>query len=175
MTVFLGSRAVVLCANSLLGVHSHPGQWKSELQQFLLKYSEIPGSSCVCKACDLTIRRGLHGKYKGEFELNKTSQRKQCCCVPGCGKTSECSCTDFDTIILCAVFDTVCEAANVSVSEEEVSSPLHLWSEHYNATYSYCRCVSECALCGSKSKHRAGNDKRAPLRPYHHQKLSRFC
>ena len=31
------------------------------------------------------------------------------------------------------------------------------------ATYSYCRCVSECALCGSK--HRAGNDRRAPLRP----------
>ena len=53
----------------------------------------------------------------------------------------------------------------MSVSEEEVSSPLHLRSEHYYATYSYCRCVSECALCGSKSKHHAGNDKRAPLRP----------
>ena len=51
------------------------------------------------------------------------------------------------------------------MSEEEVSSPLHLCSEHYYATYSYCRCVSECALCGSKSKHCAGNDKRAPLRP----------
>ena len=50
------------------------------------------------------------------------------------------------------------------MSDEEVSSPLHFCSEHYYATYSYCRCVSECALCGSKSKHRAGNDKRAPLR-----------
>ena len=26
-------------------------------------------------------------------------------------------------------------------------------------------CVSECALCGSKSKYRAGNDKGAPRRP----------
>ena len=64
--------------------------------------------------------------------------------------------------------DTICEAANVSVSEEEVSTPLHLCSEHYSATYLYCRCVSECALCGSTSKHRAGNDKRVPQRPLPH-------
>ena len=80
VTVFLGNRAVVLCASSLLGVHtSHPGQWKSELQQFLLKYSEIRGSSCVCKACERSIRRGLHGKYKEEFiprSINKTSKKK---------------------------------------------------------------------------------------------------
>ena len=38
-------------------------------------------------------------------------------------------------------------------------------SENYYATYSYCRCVSEGALCGSKSKHHAGNDKGVPLRP----------
>ena len=78
-----------LCKQPLRGtVHSHPGQWKSELQQFPLKYSEIPGSSCVCKACDLRVRRGLHGKYKGDLGLNKTSKRKPCCCVPGCGETS---------------------------------------------------------------------------------------
>ena len=59
-------------------------------------------------------------------------------------------------------FDTVCDTIyDVSVSDEEVSSPLHLCSEDYYATYSYCRCVSECALCGSKSKHRAG---KVPLR-----------
>ena len=28
-----------LCKERLRGRHSHPGQWKSELQQFLLKYS----------------------------------------------------------------------------------------------------------------------------------------
>ena len=98
--------------------------------------------------------------------LNETVKRKSnvavylllctCCCV-GCDKTSECSCVFAD-------FDTICEAANVSVSEEEVSSPLDLCSEHYYATYSYCRCVSECALCGSKSNHHAGNDKGAPIR-----------
>ena len=61
-----------LCKQPLRGTHSHPGQWKSELQQFLLNYSEIPGSSCVCKACEHSIRRGLHGKYKGEFGLPLT-------------------------------------------------------------------------------------------------------
>ena len=44
-----------LCKQPLRGTHSHPGQWKSELQQFPLKYSEIPGSSCVCKACQTGI------------------------------------------------------------------------------------------------------------------------
>ena len=34
------------------------------------------------------VRRGLHGKYKGDLGLNKTSKRKPCCCVPGCGETS---------------------------------------------------------------------------------------
>ena len=33
-----------LCKQPLRGTHSHPGQWKSEFQQFL-NYSEIPGSS----------------------------------------------------------------------------------------------------------------------------------
>ena len=149
------------CKERLRGKHSHPGQWKSELQQFLLKYSEIPGSLCVCKACELSIQQGLHGKYEAEYIprwiKRNIKKEKQCCCVPGCDKTSERSCVFAD-------FDTICEAANVSVSEEEVSSPLHLCSEHYYATHSYCRCVSECALCGSKSKHRAGNDKGAPLR-----------
>ena len=44
-----------LCKGHLRGRHTHPGQWKSELQQFLLKYSEIPGSSGVCRTCDRSI------------------------------------------------------------------------------------------------------------------------
>ena len=28
----------ILCKQPLRGTHSHPGQWKSELQQFLLRY-----------------------------------------------------------------------------------------------------------------------------------------
>ena len=97
-----------LCKQPLRGTHSHPGQWKSELQHFLLKYSEIPGNSCVCKACERSIRRG---KYKG---LNKTSKRKSNCCAPGCGKTSNV----YSSVL--ADFD--------SVSEEEVSTPLRLRS-----------------------------------------------
>ena len=152
-----------LCRERLRDAHSHPGQWKSEVQQFLLKYTEITVSSCVCKSCERSLRRGMSGKFKGEFiprwikhELKK---EKQCCCVPGCGNMSERSCV--------FAFDMICEAANVSVSEDEAanaSGPFHLCSQHYYATYSHCRSVSECALCGSKSQHRAGSDKRLPLR-----------
>ena len=52
-----------LCREHLRGAHSHPGQWKCELQQFLLKYTEIPMSACVCKPCERSIRRGLGGKF----------------------------------------------------------------------------------------------------------------
>ena len=111
-----------LCKGRLRGRHTHPGQWKSELQQFL-QYSEIPGSSCVCRTCDRTIRRGLHGKYKGEYIpcWSKTLQKKSNVAV-------------YQVVakpVVFADFDTICEAANVSVSEEEVSSSLHLCSEHY--------------------------------------------
>ena len=64
-------------------------------------------------------------------------------------------------------FDMICEAANVSVSEEEAanaSGPFYLCSHHYYDTYSHCRSVSECALCGSTSRHRAGDEKHLRLR-----------
>ena len=71
----------------------------------------------VCKACECSIRRGLHGKYKGEFGLNKTSKKKAMMHVVVY--------TDFDTILRCCFLNTICEAANVTVSEEEVSSPTY--------------------------------------------------
>ena len=71
--------------------------------------------------------------------FNKTSKKAMLLCTR-LWQNLECSCVFAD-------IDAICQAANVSVSEEEVSSPLHLCSEHYYATYSYCRCVSECALC----------------------------
>ena len=103
-----------LCRERLRGAHSHPGQWKCELLQFLLKYSEIPMSACVCKPCERSIRRGLGGKFV-EFSPRwvkhgiKKQKQKQCCCVPGCGKTSERTCAF-------APFSMICEAAHVSVS-----------------------------------------------------------
>ena len=46
-------------------------------------------------------------------------KKKQCCCVPGCDNTSERSC-------MFASFDEICEAASVSVSEEELSN---MWNQ----------------------------------------------
>jgi len=37
-----------LCHKGLKGVHSRPGQWKRELQQFLQQYSAIPLKSGMC-------------------------------------------------------------------------------------------------------------------------------
>ena len=65
-----------LCKGCLRGRHTHPGQWKSV---FLLKYSGIPGTSCVCGACEFSVRQGLHGKYKGQYIprwINKTLKKK---------------------------------------------------------------------------------------------------
>ena len=135
------------------------------MQQFLLKHTEtVPLSSCICRPCERSLRRGISGNFKGDFiprwikhELKK---QKQTCCVPGCVKISERSCV--------LPFDVICEAANVSVGQEPVanaSGPFLLCSQHYYATYSHCRSVSECVLCGSKSRHRAGDAKRLPLRP----------
>ena len=119
--------------------------------------------SCVCKCCERNLRRGMSGKFRGEFiprwirqDLKK---QKQYCCVPGCGNTSERSSELFS-------FDIICEAAHVSVSEEEVtnaSGPFNLCSQYYYAAYSQSRSINECTLCGSKSRHRAGSEKRRLL------------
>ena len=55
----------------------------------------------------------------------------------------------------------------MTVSEEELTipcSPFNMCSQHYYGTYSYCRSVSECTLCGSKEKHCAGVDRQS-VRP----------
>ena len=45
-----------LCKLPLRGTHSHPGQWKSELQQFLLKYSN-PGAHVSARPVTLESDR----------------------------------------------------------------------------------------------------------------------
>ena len=158
-------RRCSLCKERLRDAHSHPGQWKSELQQFLLTYSKVSVGSCVCKPCERSMRRELDGKFKGEFIprwiKHGLKKQDQCCCVPGCGKTSERSC-------VFASFDIICEAANVNVNEAQVTkvaSPFPLCSQHYYVTYNYCRSEPECVLCGSKSKHCAGVDRCQSARP----------
>ena len=53
-SVFPGEQShCSLCRECLKSQHTHFGQWKGELQQFLLRYTEIPASR-VCKACNAT-------------------------------------------------------------------------------------------------------------------------
>ena len=91
-----------------------------------------------------------NGDCMANTKDNKTL-KKECCCVPGSGKTSESSCADFDTI--CADFDTICEAANVSVSEEDVSTSL--LGQHVEYYY-YCR------YTGAQYTYRISSNKGLP-------------
>ena len=74
-----------LCKGHLRRSHSHPEQWNGELQQFLLQYTDIPDPlhDCICKADELSIRKGLSGKCKGKFTKREKNKMKPCC-VPGC-------------------------------------------------------------------------------------------
>ena len=144
-----------LCHERLKDAHSHPGQWNSELQQFLLQYTTVPLSSCVCKADEVSIRRGLGGKQKGfipRWVKREMQKQKQSCCVPGCCVIAERTC-------VFASFDTICAASNASSDEPatgRVTDSLPLCIQHYHTVYKYCNPenVPECALCGSKRRHR---------------------
>ena len=75
-----------LCKGHLRRSHSHPEQWNGELQQFLLQYTDIPDPlhACVCKADELSIRKDLSGKCKGEFTprwLKREKNKMKPCCV----------------------------------------------------------------------------------------------
>ena len=56
------------CKRHLRRSHSHPEQWNGELQLFLLQYTctDIPDPlhACVCKADELSIRKGMNGSVR---------------------------------------------------------------------------------------------------------------
>ena len=67
-----------------------------------------------------------------------------------------------------ASFDTICRAADVCVGEAvgaTAPSSFPVCSRHYYTVHSFCRTDVECALCGSKRRHRATIDRSLPLRP----------
>ena len=140
-----------LCKGHLRGPHSHPEQWSGELQQFLFQYTDIPDPlrACVCKADELSIRKGLKGKCKGEFTprwLKREQNKKKPCCVPGCsvGYERTCSFTSFET---------VCIACDVSVPTV-VPAGILLCGQHHRAVHRYCfpEKEIECAMCGVRRK-----------------------
>ena len=67
-----------LCKERLKGHHSHPGQWKPELQQLLQWYSCIALSLCVCWADELSLRRKASGKVTGEFIIRRFTPCEGC-------------------------------------------------------------------------------------------------
>ncbi len=134
---------------------------KGELQPFFLQYTDIsdPIHACVCKADELSIRKGLCGKYKGEFTprwIKREQKKKKACCVPGCVVQYERTCGF-------ASFETVCVACGVTVPTTSGSgevTPVLLCGQHHRAVHRYCNPSKdvECAICGIKRKHRASTD-----------------
>ena len=53
-----GSVRCALCASHFGPRHTHPFQWKAEVQEFFRRYNDIPLHSCVCKADEVSLRRG---------------------------------------------------------------------------------------------------------------------
>ena len=100
----------------------------------------MPLSSCVCRADQVSIKKGLGlaGKPKDEFiprwikrELQK---QKPNCCVPGCGMVADHTCAF-------ASYHTICAAAGVSIDASTTvtitnSSPL--CAQHYHNVYKHC-------------------------------------
>ena len=170
-SVCSGTQSRCLCQERLKGRHSHPEQWGGELQQFLLQYTTVPLNSCVCRADQVSIKKGLGlaGKHRDELiprwikrELQK---QKPSCCVPGCDTVSDHTC-------MFASFNTICTAASVNVDGSRsttvaTSKTFPLCAQHYHTVYKHCNpeSVYECALCGSKRRHRASSNLRWIFRP----------
>ena len=71
-----------------------------------------------------------------------------------------------------ASFNTICTAASVNVDESRsttvaTSKTFPLCAQHYHTVYKHCNpeSVYECALCGSKRRHRASSNLRWIFRP----------
>ena len=145
-----GSVCCALCASYFGPRHTHPFQWKAEVQEFFRRYSDIPLHSCVCKADEVSLRRGYQGKFKGDFvpRWKKREQKKHkvVCCLP-------------------SVRDiyTACGVSSVSCSDDSSSedSSVSLCEQHYQCVYKYLASDSlECALRGSLPKHSTGSKGR---------------
>ena len=157
-----------LCLERLRGSHSHPASWNEDMREVLVRFSNEGDISklCVCKADELSIRRGVRGSSEFTPRWLKHEQKKKqlLCIVPGCGSHSERSC-GFTT------YENICIACGVCDENQEVScdqrSSFLLCGQHYRAVHRYCNPEEDvqCDLCGTKRRHRANVNSRPILRP----------
>ena len=91
---------------------------RKEVQEFFRRYSDIPLHSCVCKADEVSLRRGYQGKFKGDFvpRWKKREQKKHnvVCWLPSCKEIGRRKCT------FASVSDiyTACGVSSVSGSDD---------------------------------------------------------
>lgn len=142
--------------------HVHTEGWlnaHADRCEFLEEYSsscEITGKVyCICKACDLCIRRGTKMKMKGILPMDycprwqKHKHKKTQCCVPHCSAEVRVTNHTFS-------LQTVCKCLGIAVIPIDDSS-LPLCQSHYSCVYRLCNqekiCSMICKVCGAKQKH----------------------
>ena len=102
-----------LCQEHLRGSHSHPASWNEDMREVLLRYTheEDVSKLCVCKADELSIRKGVRNRseFTPRWLKHKQKKRKVLCIIPGCSSVSERTCgfTTYETI--CIVCDVYCD------------------------------------------------------------------
>ena len=160
-----------LCLEHLSARHTHPVKWKADMQQFLKRYSSISLDSCVCRADELSIRKGLsisNEEYIPRWVKRDMKKLKTICCV--------CGCKDLAKRKSALSYSEICAACNVNPADAVVaaasstSREFYLCDRHYSAVQRYCGQEStiECALCGGKPKHIVGSMVRSPFRSIPH-------
>ena len=155
------------CSERLKDSHTHPEQWKSELQQLLLHYSSIPMTACVCRADE---RSSSMGGFNPRWVKRKVHKSNPVCCVPGCSITSERVCA-FASFVLLLNLSIVCLLLPLPL----VQFPsVHSITTLYTNTAILKKFFSaHCVVLNVGTVlvvHNVG-----PLDQYHNHRLLRFC
>ena len=95
-----------LCNEKVHSYHSHPESLAVELRKLLHNVANISTSykSCICKACELNLRRGIKCVAAGNPYVPRWEKKhqKMKCCVPSCNVNVHVINHQFSWQVICA-------------------------------------------------------------------------
>ena len=110
---------------------------------------------CICKVCDLCIRRNTKMKIKGILSIDycprwqKHKSKKAKCCVPHCNAEAQVTNHAFSLL-------TLCDCLGIAIISSDNAS-LPLCQSHYACVYHLSNQERvhqiSCKVCGIKRKH----------------------
>ena len=120
-----------LCNEKVHSYHSHPESLAVELRELLHNVANISTKykSCICKACELNLRRGIKCLAAGNPYVPRWEKKhqKMKCCVPSCNVNVHVINHQFSWQMICAAVGIA------SINEGE--SLLPLCASHYQLVY----------------------------------------